>query len=105
MRAGFADRSIKYQATFYDTPPILPEAFAPIWYQGRVSCRVLDVATAEVSLQRMRINAVIRQLAAADLGVKGHANIRPCEELTERALIVVSVIERMPKGRISSLTS
>jgi hypothetical protein len=53
----------------------------------------------------MRINAVIRQLAAADLGVKGHANIRPCEELTERALIVVSVIERMPKGRISSLTS
>ena len=53
---------------------VLPEAFELVRRQGRVSSRVLDVAVAEVSLQRAGIFAVIRELKTA--GVSQHMGVR-----------------------------
>ena len=55
------------QARFMIRALILPETFQSIWRQGGVPCRVLDVAVVEVSLQRVGIDAVIRQLVAASV--------------------------------------
>jgi hypothetical protein len=61
-------------ASIHECKLIFPKSFEPIWRQSRVSCRVLDIAVAKISLQRARIDAVICQLVTA--GVPQHMRVR-----------------------------
>ena len=46
------------------TTLVLPKSLEPIGRQSRVSCCVLNVAVAEVSLQRAGIDAIVGELKA-----------------------------------------
>jgi hypothetical protein len=50
-----------------DWAPVWPEALEPIRRERRVAGRILDIAMPQLSLERRRIDAVIRQLKAAGL--------------------------------------
>jgi len=52
-----------------------PEGFEPIWCECCVARRILDIAMAEVSLQRSGVMAVIRQLVAAGVPQHVHVNL------------------------------